>query len=60
MRINNDNLLTILNFITSNTEYITFFDLINYCISVGIYQDLYANQYLIERVLNEHNKVFEQ
>lgn len=59
MKVNHDNLLTILNFITSSQEQMSYIDLISYCISVGIYQDLYVNQYLVERVLNEHNKKYQ-
>lgn len=56
MKINNENLIELLNYITTSYETITFTDLVNYAIASDLYKDLYCNHFILERVLNEHNK----
>lgn len=52
----NDNLTSIFNYINDNQEYITFHELVQFCIDFECYKELYLNQDIIYKLLQEHNE----
>lgn len=53
-KIKINNLLTIINFINTSPK-ISWLDLVNYCISTNLYEDLYNNHFIVNYILEEHN-----
>lgn len=52
----NDNLINIINFIRSNPEKLTFYEVIQYCIDYDQYKEVYQNYHIIKDLILEHNK----
>lgn len=57
IKVNND-LLNIINFITSYKFKLDWEELVNWCISSGYYEELYKNYMVILPLLQEHNVKF--
>lgn len=52
----NDNLTSIFNYINDSQELISFHDLVQFCIDFECYKELYLNQDIIYKLLNEKNE----
>lgn len=52
----NYDLDTIINFINSSTEFIEFKELLQFCISMDLYTQLYLHLEIIEKLRGEHNE----
>lgn len=51
----NENLTSLFNYIREYDGIVTWFDLIQYSLDYKLYQELYVNNMIIDRLINEHN-----
>lgn len=56
----NDNFNMIQNYILSAVEYVSFKDLLQYCIDYQLYEELYVNITVFKILLDEKNLSFKQ
>lgn len=52
----NDNLNSIFNYINSKNDFVTWEELIQWCIDYDCYKELYTNHFLIAHLILEHNQ----
>lgn len=54
----NENLTSIINYIKDFEGIVKWFELVQYCIDYRMYEELYVNQSIIQKLMNEHNEDF--
>lgn len=52
----NDNFTNILNFIRSSDHYLTYYEVIQWCIDYDEYREYYMNYHVFKDLILEHNK----
>lgn len=52
----NDGFYTIINFIESSSDYISYFDLLQHSLDYDCYKEYYINYHIFKDLVIEHNK----
>lgn len=55
----NENLTSIINYIRDYEGVVTWFELVQYCLDYRMYEELYVNQTIINRLIVEHNNDYQ-
>lgn len=55
----NYNLTSIFNYIHDSNEYISWYELVSWCLDMQYYKELYLNHFIIKYLLDEHNSYIE-
>lgn len=51
----NENLTSIINYINDTEKTVSWFEIVQYSIDYRMYQELYINQAIIQKLMDEHN-----
>lgn len=51
----NDSFITIINFITSSSEVLSYFDVLQHCLDYDCYREYYINYHIFKDLIDEHN-----
>lgn len=54
----NENLTSIINFIRDYEGIVNWDELVQYCLDYRMYEELYINQSIMQRLISEHNDQF--
>lgn len=52
-----EGLTSILNYITSAESFVLWSELVQYCIDYDLYKDLYIHLNVVDKLVNEHNRI---
>lgn len=52
----NENLVSIINYIDTKEEFVSFRELLQWCIDMECYKELYIHFHILFPILEEHNK----
>lgn len=52
----NENLTSLINYINECTNYVDWFEFVQFAIDYNMYQELYTHHFILQKLVNEHDK----